>query len=632
MKLKMPHIFSGSALGHRRISFGVALIVCSCLCLSSALPAASDPSDLFLKAYQEFQNGELLEKKNAPDEALIKYRYTASLLSQIQKANPDWQPTVVSYRLRKTQENIGRLELLHQSSSFNASATSISQASQTSADVPSVSITPPLGNSPASFKNIVNSPHSELKQLRLQLNEALQENQRLAAAMTIAEAQKQSALVEIDKIKVSLVEAKSQNSEAQSAADLAREQADRMTRLQESSQSRLTELQRRIAALDADNTVLTEENERLLNKLNQAASYIQESDKIRESLAQDRLALYKSERASQKKLKQVKDNDKLVAKLTAENQELATKNFGLSQKLADVQATIAQANTRTKNAETALKKLSEQQNSLLSTPFPKIKEQGDKLQRDQSHMSAGQVTKPAPKDVPPSVSNDASFPTHPLTVLNTSVALSKTLPLAIPSPAPAVSLSTSDELALPPEKTSLAKQAELAFKEGRLSDCESLYEALLEKNPNNASILANLGAIQSQLSKYISAERILRKALTLNPSDPFATTALGVLQLKCSRIEDAIETLHRSVKLDSQNFSAHNYLGIAYGEIGRLEEAERELKAAVELNPNYAIAHFNLAVLYSTQKIPNKNLARKHYVLSTNLGGAPDSALERLIH
>ncbi len=643
VELKISTVFSSLAPGYRRIAFGATLIAWFCLGFSPALKAtAPDPSDLFLKAYQEFQNGELLEKKSAPDQALAKYRYTASLLSQIQKTNPDWQPVVVSYRLRKTRENIGRLGLSQQHSPF-FNALNVSQKAQnqiiTLNDTPSLSITPPLGNSLSASQDAgaMNSPRSEVKTLRLQLNQAFQENQRLNAAITTAQAEKQSALVEIDKIKVSLIEAKSQNSEAQGAAGIAREQAERMARLQESYKTRLANLQKRIDALDGDNSVLAEENEQLLSKLNRAAAYIGESDKIRESLTKDRLSLYKSEYAVQNKLKRIKDNTKVVEELKNTNKELSAKNSDLSQKLASNQTAIEQANTRVQNAEAEIKKLSAQ-NSLLSTQLVKNKEKIEKLQRDQSETNNQQMTELNSKDSVLTTSNNTD--SHSLNASMTALkkdgappqSPTNNFPVAIPTPAPPLTSDKTAKPTLTPEQKSLAKQAELAFKEGRFTDCETLYKRLVEKNPNNVSLLANLGTVQIQLSKYTAAEHTLRKALALNPTDPFVTTTLGILQLKCAQIESAIETLQNSVKLDSQNFSAHNYLGIAYGEMGRLEDAEKELKAAIELNPNYATAHFNLAVLYSTQKLPNKELARKHYLISTNLGTAPDPALERLIH
>ena len=70
----------------------------------------SDPSELFLKAFTSVQAGEKLEADGNLRAALAKYRFAASLLDQLGQSNANWQPLIVRYRLRKTTENIQRLE------------------------------------------------------------------------------------------------------------------------------------------------------------------------------------------------------------------------------------------------------------------------------------------------------------------------------------------------------------------------------------------------------------------------------------------------------------------------------------------------------------------------------------------
>lgn len=72
--------------------------------------AQEDPSKEFFAAYQEFQRGERLEREGRTADAVAKFRYVATQLSQIRSQNPDWQPLVVDFRLKRTQEAIVRLE------------------------------------------------------------------------------------------------------------------------------------------------------------------------------------------------------------------------------------------------------------------------------------------------------------------------------------------------------------------------------------------------------------------------------------------------------------------------------------------------------------------------------------------
>src|ERR1700730_15606035 len=71
---------------------------------------SDDPSDTFLKAYMTSQQGEKLEHENQFKAALAKYRFAGSLLEQLRKGHPDWQPAIVEYRGRKVSESILRVQ------------------------------------------------------------------------------------------------------------------------------------------------------------------------------------------------------------------------------------------------------------------------------------------------------------------------------------------------------------------------------------------------------------------------------------------------------------------------------------------------------------------------------------------
>ena len=71
---------------------------------------SEDPSEVFLKAYMTAQQGEKLEHENQFKAALAKYRFAGTLLEQLRKAHPDWQPAIVEYRGRKVSEGILRVQ------------------------------------------------------------------------------------------------------------------------------------------------------------------------------------------------------------------------------------------------------------------------------------------------------------------------------------------------------------------------------------------------------------------------------------------------------------------------------------------------------------------------------------------
>ena len=96
-----------------RMNRGVSIVIAAllfCLTIPSLLAQSDDPSETFLKAYMIAQQGEKLEHENQFNAALAKYRFAGSLIEQLRKTQPDWQPAIVEYRGRKVSEGILRVQ------------------------------------------------------------------------------------------------------------------------------------------------------------------------------------------------------------------------------------------------------------------------------------------------------------------------------------------------------------------------------------------------------------------------------------------------------------------------------------------------------------------------------------------
>lgn len=80
---------------------------------SSVAPVISellDPSDVFLKAFQLFQEAEKMVTSGKRDEAVDLYKQAISLLEELKQKDKDWQPLVLEYRLGKIKEALSRLK------------------------------------------------------------------------------------------------------------------------------------------------------------------------------------------------------------------------------------------------------------------------------------------------------------------------------------------------------------------------------------------------------------------------------------------------------------------------------------------------------------------------------------------
>src|SRR6516164_7402138 len=87
-----------------------SFFLCFFLGVTALVGQEDDPSEIFLKAYLSAQQGEKLEHENRFKTALAKYRFAGSLIEELRKSHPDWQPAVVDYRGRKISEAILRLQ------------------------------------------------------------------------------------------------------------------------------------------------------------------------------------------------------------------------------------------------------------------------------------------------------------------------------------------------------------------------------------------------------------------------------------------------------------------------------------------------------------------------------------------
>ena len=335
-------------------SKGFAVIAASLLMLGQGF--CEDASDLFLKAYQSFQVGERLEREAKPREALDKYRSAAELLTQIAKDSPDWQPLVIEYRLKKSQENIARLEstvasLPPEAQPVEGPLPEADRSAPVVSTVPMVSVMPPSRStaprsqgSQTSAYPISNEPvgtysggSESSRSLRRQLADAQRENAKLNDKLDKKTAEWQSAMLEVDKTKVTVVELKSQLSQLNEVLENSKKDGDSFRALREQYDKQIGDLNTRLAEAQADKDVMQEENDRLFAKLDQASKYIEGSDTIRQGLMKERQGLVDARDTALARTKRIKDNAAQMEKITAENEKIAAENKTLKRKLTDAE-------------------------------------------------------------------------------------------------------------------------------------------------------------------------------------------------------------------------------------------------------------------------------------------------------
>ncbi len=336
---------------------------------------ADETSDLFLRAYQQYQAAEKLEGESDPRRALLRYREAESLLAEIASSSPDWQPLVVEYRLKRTRESIGKMETQTEGlppleEELEGPLPSTPERGQTSSAttsaLPPVTTTPgPRQTRPPASPDLSSAPTSgsptlanalrELVAAKKELSAMQADNKKLNDRLEKASADLKSARVEVDRTKVNVVELKSQLAQANDAIENIRRDGGSLSNVRAEKEKEMSVFLRKLAEANADAEVLREENEALMVKLERASEIITAGDKIRESLVEERKTLAQTQNAS--------DGDVAAAQ----------------KKLAEAETQIEEAKSQAAEAESKLAEKTEEQKLALQQEQEKAKAAAEEL-------------------------------------------------------------------------------------------------------------------------------------------------------------------------------------------------------------------------------------------------------------
>ena len=184
---------------------------------------------------------------------------------------------------------------------------------------------------------------------------------------------------------------------------------------------------------------------------------------------------------------------------------------------------------------------------------------------------------------------------------------------------------------LPAGSAGLVAEAQGYFNAKEYDRAEADYLKILEQDPNNSLVLGNLATIEMQENKLDDAEKHIKAALAHDPNDAFDLSKLGGLKLAQGKYDEALDALSRAAKLDPQNPEIQNYLGVTLSQKGLRSQAEAAYRRAIELDPKYPDAQKNLAAIYISATPPMVELARWHYQKALEDGLPHDPGLEKAL-
>ena len=122
-------------------------------------------------------------------------------------------------------------------------------------------------------------------------------------------------------------------------------------------------------------------------------------------------------------------------------------------------------------------------------------------------------------------------------------------------------------------------------------------EKLLKKNPENAVLLARLGASYRTADPGRSIT-FYRRALELDPANADFATGYSSALVQARRFADAVVVLRRVVLTTPDNYAAHANLATALYELKQFPEALVQYEWLLKSKPDLTVAHYFIATAH----------------------------------
>jgi Flp pilus assembly protein TadD/uncharacterized coiled-coil DUF342 family protein len=650
---------------------GSILLATVIFCLVSPLLTAEsdDPSETFLKAYMTAQQGEKLEHENQFKAALAKYRFAGSLIEQLRKAHPDWQPAIVEYRGRKVSESILRVQ---DKASTQESVNAPAPPAENAAAVPPepaptqvakepVAPLPAARPAPASTPNEVaieqatrklrdrvDQLEAELQKSRTQMSAAENEKQSLNSRLDETKSKLDKAQGDLDKAKTAEKQVRDQLTQAQASLKKTAAAGSNEGKAQEALRSEIAQLKKVLVSAQQGRSAAEKErddaNTKVASADQQRASASKERDEAnaRAAEADQKVASANKERDDAlTQLKGLKDTEQRVEVLVAENSNL-------KQKLADAEKTVREISADKPKQEKELANVrkqigdlqtqlaaSQKQNQTYQTTVAQLRSQLDDASKQLEQVKlvgatpeeTAKLTKENEmlrniivRERQEEARRDQAKKLM-LAEFDKLQIKSETLTQQIQLLAQPVTRLTTDELAL-------LRQPVVSISDDNSGAVKASFTFAKNTKPNTpaASTQSPVGSlVASKASSAPAAQTGYTVPSIFKPSVPE-----DVVDLAWQAKENFDKGKYRSAEKIYQeiltktpnNLYSLSNLGVVYFRSGKLKAAELTLKKAVTLAPKDEFTHTTLGIVYYRQSKFDQALTE----LTKSLGLNPKSA------
>ncbi len=148
---------------------------------------------------------------------------------------------------------------------------------------------------------------------------------------------------------------------------------------------------------------------------------------------------------------------------------------------------------------------------------------------------------------------------------------------------------------------------------GRTSEAINIYNKALFHNPNEISILANLGELYRKKGKFEKSRELLLKALNIDENHKYTLYNLGKLTLNLNHYDQAIKYFERLYQIDKKFIDVLLVLSKIYMNLGNFEKAKKYLIITSDTFPMMSTADYSLSNIidYSKDNSHQKKMIKK---------------------
>lgn len=161
----------------------------------------------------------------------------------------------------------------------------------------------------------------------------------------------------------------------------------------------------------------------------------------------------------------------------------------------------------------------------------------------------------------------------------------------------------------------LLKDAEGLYLKQSYNKAKTMYEKVLEKNPENYRAILRLGSIYYQEKNYTTAlsffKSIPPKTKLKNANIP---RRIGLTYYKMGDYENAKTYLEKELSRNKGDYLANYILGITYLKLEDYEKSKTYFEKALEIKPNSTISYQGLGLAY--YKLKDYQNAKEYLITS----------------